>query len=284
MTFRRLVRHRDISLLIVGTCLLAYILGCAPAGTGGGVGSATDEAASAIAPPDGRSYGNEAVNVRLDAAAPTRSASQTQSATQIQPGEELWVIVEPENRSGQNEDIPGCGALMAQLANEPERVPIPLKHTDVQGRIQSYVASVEVTQQFQNPYDSKIEAVYVFPLPQNAAVNDFIMTVGERKIRGIIREREQAEQIYKAARSQGYVASLLTQERPNIFTQKVANIEPGHQIDINIQYFHTLQYDDGHYEFTFPMVVGPRFNPPCSTDGIGAVARGKTGTSGQMRG
>jgi Ca-activated chloride channel family protein len=138
-----------------------------------------------------------------------------------------------------------------------------------------------VTQQFHNPYSSKIEAVYVFPLPENAAVNEFVMTVGERKIRGIIREREQAEKIYNEARSQGHVASLLTEERPNIFTQKVANIEPGKQIDINIRYFNTLRYDDGAYEFVFPMVVGPRYNPPATTDGIGSVARGAHNASGQ---
>jgi Ca-activated chloride channel family protein len=123
--------------------------------------------------------------------------------------------------------------------------------------------------------------VYVFPLPENAAVNEFIMVIGERRIRGIIRERQEAERIYVEARSQGYVASLLTQERPNIFTQKVANIEPGKAIDVHIKYFNTLAYADGWYEFTFPMVVGPRFNPPCSTDGVGAVGRGHAGLSGQ---
>ena len=140
---------------------------------------------------------------------------------------------------------------------------------------------MDVTQQFYNPYDGKIEALYVFPLPHNAAVNEFLMTVGERKIRGIIRERQEAEKIYREAKGQGYVASLLTQERPNIFTQAVANIEPGKRIDINIKYFNTLSYSDGWYEFVFPMVVGPRFNPPGTTDGIGAVAREGRGASGQ---
>ena len=147
--------------------------------------------------------------------------------------------------------------------------------------IAAYIATVEVAQQYHNPYSEKIEAVYVFPLPENAAVNEFLMTIGDRRIRGIIREREEAEQVYQEARRQGYVASLLTQERPNVFTQSVANIEPGHRIDINIKYFHTLAYDDGWYEFVFPMVVGPRFNPPGMTTGIGAVARGKAGASGQ---
>jgi len=92
---------------------------------------------------------------------------------------------------------------------------------------------------------------------------------------------KRAERIYKEARRQGHVASLLTQERPNIFTQKVANIEPGEQIDVNIKYFNTLAYVDGWYEFVFPMVVGPRFNPPGYAEGVGAVGRGKAGISGQ---
>ena len=203
---------------------------------------------------------------------------------ELMPGEELWVIArgtDPAAQTQAADERPGCGALMARLPNVEKEVPVPLKHTSVVANIDGYIATVDVTQQFQNPYDSKIEAVYVFPLPDNAAVNEFVMTVGDRKIRGIIREREQAEQIYAEARAQGHVASLLTEERPNVFTQKVANIEPGKQIDINIRYFNTLQYDDGAYEFVFPMVVGPRYNPPATADGVGAVAHGAHGASGQ---
>ena len=196
--------------------------------------------------------------------------------------DELWVIARPETQAvPADEDTPGCGAMLAKLPKKEKKIPLPLKHTDVKGQISGYIATVDVTQQFHNPYDQKIEAVYVFPLPQNAAINEFIMTIGERRIRGIIRERKEAEEIYRQAKSQGYVASLLTQERPNIFTQKVANIEPNKKIDVNIKYFNTLAYVDGWYEFVFPMVVGPRFNPPGYTDGVGAVARGKNGISGQ---
>jgi Ca-activated chloride channel family protein len=211
-----------------------------------------------------------------------RIQSRIRTTYELMPGEELWVIARGLTAPAQPaEERPGCGALMAKLPDAEREVPVPLKHTSVVGNIDGYIATVDVTQQFHNPYASKIEAVYVFPLPENAAVNEFVMTVGDRKIRGIIREREQAEKIYNEARSQGHVASLLTEERPNIFTQKVANIEPGKQIDINIRYFNTLRYDDGAYEFVFPMVVGPRYNPPATTDGIGAVARGANGASGQ---
>jgi Ca-activated chloride channel family protein len=196
--------------------------------------------------------------------------------------DEIWVIAKAETQAAAtSEDTPGSGAMLAKLPEEEKEIPLPLRHTDVKGQISGYIATVDVTQQFHNPYDEKIEAVYVFPLPQNAAINEFIMTIGERRIRGIIRERKEAEKIYRQAKRQGYVASLLTQERPNIFTQKVANIEPSKQIDVKIKYFNTLAYVDGWYEFVFPMVVGPRFNPPGCTDGVGAVARGKTGISGQ---
>lgn len=195
--------------------------------------------------------------------------------------EELWIISRSISDNGsRSEDAPGSGTMMAKLSDAPTAIPLPLKHTDVKASISGYIATVEVTQQFHNPYDAKIEAVYVFPLPHNAAVNEFLMTIGERRIRGIIRERQEAEQIYQAAKSQGYVASLLTEERPNIFTQSVANIEPGKEIDVSIKYFHTLAYVDGWYEFVFPMVVGPRFNPPDTTNGVGAVARGQQGASG----
>jgi len=188
------------------------------------------------------------------------------------PAEEVWVI--SRTRSISNpfaRDIPGSGSMVVE--KDKIQVPMPLKHTAVKAAISGYIATVKVTQQFQNPYEEKIEAVYVFPLPENAAVNEFVMTIGERRIRGIIREREEAEKIYRKAKQQGYVASLLTQERPNIFTQSVANLEPGKAIDVTIQYFHTLACSDGWYEFVFPMVVGPRFNPPGTTDGVGAAPR-----------
>ena len=84
---------------------------------------------------------------------------------------------------------------------------------------------------------------------------------------------EEAEAIYRAARDQGYQASLLVQRRPNIFEQKVANIEPGKAIDVDITYFSTLAYRDGWYSFVFPTVVGPRFNPPGHPDPVQALPR-----------
>lgn len=194
--------------------------------------------------------------------------------------DELWILEQPsDRRPADPAGDPGTGCLV--VIDDGKEIAVPLEHTDVRARIDGYMASVEVRQTFQNPFHETIEAEYIFPLPHDAAVNDFIMTIGERRIRGIIREKEEARQIYERARDAGFVASLLEQERPNIFRQRVANIEPGHRIDVELHYFNCLPYRDGAFEFVFPMVVGPRFNPPGSVDPVGAVPRGtqQTGTS-----
>jgi Ca-activated chloride channel homolog len=137
----------------------------------------------------------------------------------------------------------------------------PLKHTDVKAEISGFLSRVVVTQEFENPFKDKIEAVYTFPLPHNAAVDDMTMEIGERIVRGHIKRREEARAVYQAARNAGQVASLLDQERANIFTQSVANISPGEKVTITISYVETLKYENGSYEFVFPMVVGPRYIP-----------------------
>lgn len=139
--------------------------------------------------------------------------------------------------------------------------PCPLKHTDVHVEISGQFTRVTVRQEFENPFDDKIEAVYTFPLSHRAAVDSMTMTFDDRVIVGEVHERSKARKIYEAARQQGHVASLLEQERPNIFTQSVANIEPGVEIAVEISYVELLQTKEGECTFTFPMVVGPRYIP-----------------------
>jgi len=106
-----------------------------------------------------------------------------------------------------------------------------------------------------------VEAVYTFPLGDRAAVDDFELSVGERTIRGEIRRRDEARQVYEQARDAGYQGALLEQERPNIFTQSVANLEPGKPITVRLRTVETLKYERGIYRLTFPLVVGPRYMP-----------------------
>lgn len=142
----------------------------------------------------------------------------------------------------------------------------PLRHTDVQVDIAGFIARVTLTQEFVNPFPKPIEAIYTFPMSDRAAVDRMTMTIGERVIKGVIKEREEARRIYEAARQAGKIASLLDQERPNIFTQSVANILPGETVHITISYVEYLKYEEGEYEFSFPMVVGPRYIPGTPTE------------------
>jgi len=161
--------------------------------------------------------------------------------------------------------MPEAGRLDA-LAPDGQLIgPCPLRHTDVQASVVGPFARVTLRQQYQNTYPTKIEAVYTFPLSHRGAVDRMTMTIvqpdGERVVVGEVRERSIARAMYEAAREQGYVASLLEQERPNIFTQSVANIEPGARVDIEISYVETLVAKDGRYAFEYPTVVGPRYIP-----------------------
>jgi Ca-activated chloride channel homolog len=175
----------------------------------------------------------------------------------------------PQTVSAQSENQITQGTLQAVDAAGKVKAVCPLKHTDVKAQISGFLSRVTVTQEFENPFKEKIEAVYTFPLPQNAAVDDMTMLVGDRTVRGKILRREEAQAVYEAAKNNGQTASLLEQERPNIFTQSVANILPGEQIKITISYVETLKYEDGSYEFVFPMVVGPRYVPGNATGAQG---------------
>jgi Ca-activated chloride channel family protein len=141
----------------------------------------------------------------------------------------------------------------------------PLKHTSVRAEISGFIARVTVAQEFENTLKEKIEAVYTFPLSADAAVDRMTLKVGERTVVGRVLRREQAQAVYEAARERGQVASLLDQERPNIFTQSVANIAPGERVTVEISYVEKLKYEGGTYEFSFPMTVGPRYVPGDAT-------------------
>ena len=172
------------------------------------------------------------------------------------------------------------GALRVKTENEI--VECPLKHTDVKAIISGFIARVTVTQTFENPYDEKIEAVYVFPLPHTAAVDDMTMVIGERRVVGLIKRRDEARAMYERAINQGATASLLEQERPNIFTQSVGNIKPGKEIRIEISYVDVLNYDMGTYEFHFPMVVGPRYIPGAPISKKPKLPKELTGKVGEV--
>ena len=159
-------------------------------------------------------------------------------------------------------DMMKSGGLL--FKSESEYQVAPLLHTEVQISISGMIARAKVKQSFRNPTREWKEGVYVFPLPEDAAVDHMRMLIGERIIEGQIKEKAIAKKQYKAARKAGKKASLVEQERPNIFTTSVANIGPQETIVIEIEYQQVLKYDLGGFSLRFPTVVAPRYIPGTS--------------------
>jgi Ca-activated chloride channel family protein len=156
----------------------------------------------------------------------------------------------------QTDPLPG-GTLEAEMDGRP--VQLPLLRTDMAARILGDLATVKLTQTFQNPYPRPLNARYIFPLPAEAAVHAMRLWTGDFVIEGQIREVRQAKAEFEQAKKQGKQAALVTQHRPNVFTQEVANLMPGASVKVELHYAHAVPKLDGRYEFTFPMVVGPRY-------------------------
>ncbi|SDT20130.1 marine proteobacterial sortase target protein [Bradyrhizobium canariense] len=132
---------------------------------------------------------------------------------------------------------------------------------DVDLTVSGPTIRARVTQVFRNPTQDWVEATYVYPLPEGGAVDTLKMVVGDRVIVGDIRERQQARVIYEQARSNGQKAALTEQERPNIFTNSVANIGPGETVLIQIEYQEPVHQSGNEFSLRVPLVIGPRYNP-----------------------
>lgn len=142
-----------------------------------------------------------------------------------------------------------------------ELTPGPVLETDVQITVTGLLARAVVRQRFSNPGDAWAEGIYVFPLPDDAAVDHMRIYTEARVIEGQIREKQEARETYERAKQEGRRASLVEQERPNVFTTFVANIRPGSEVSVEIEYQQSVQLDQGEFSVRFPMVVGPRYIP-----------------------
>ena len=140
----------------------------------------------------------------------------------------------------------------------PERM-VVLESTGARVRIAGVIANVDITQVYKNTGTHPLEAIYVFPASTRAALYRMKMTIGERVIEARIEERAKAREDYEQARDNGMNASLLEQERPNVFSMHVANIMPGHIIKVEMSYAELLIPEAGVYAFVYPTVVGPRY-------------------------
>src|SRR5437588_9297331 len=180
------------------------------------------------------------------------------------------IAIQPQSASAGQ---PASGNSQLQIIAKDGKVTgfVPLKHTGIKTEISGFVARIVVTQEFENVLPDAVEAIYVFPLPHDSAVDGMTMKVGEREIQAVIKEREEARKIFDAARAAGHTAALLDQERPNIFTQSVTNIPPNGKVEITLSVLELLKYEAGTYEFVFPTVVGPRYIPGNPTGPTGQI-------------
>lgn len=147
-----------------------------------------------------------------------------------------------------------------QVAGKEGVEQFPLLGTKVHVNIAGVVAYVEFIQTYKNEGNKTIEAMYVFPLGAHAAINRMQMKIADRVITAKIEEKETAKNIYETAKNAGQIASLLRQQRPNVFQMNVANIMPGDMIEVTVHYTELIVPQNSTYEFVFPTVVGPRYN------------------------
>lgn len=157
------------------------------------------------------------------------------------------------------------GSLLFKTQTAGKYIKAPTVSTDVKMKVAGPIIRTTLSQTFKNQSDDFVEGVYVFPLPDKAAVDRLRIVVGGRFIEGQIKEKKQAKQIYEKAKREGKKASLVEQERPNIFTASVANIGPHETVSIQIEYQDSADIKNGVASLVFPMTVAPRYSPPAET-------------------
>ncbi len=171
-----------------------------------------------------------------------------------------------QSRSQPNGTEEQSGTLLLKSSQDADPVDALRVATSIRAKVTGNVARVYVTQTFTNPSSDWVEGLYVFPLPAGSAVDELIMHVGDRELRGEIKEKQAAREIYEHAKVAGQKASLTDQERPNMFSTQVANIAPQSTISIEIGYLETIPYRDARYILRLPLAITPRYNPQAGVD------------------
>lgn len=192
------------------------------------------------------------------------------AATNVMAGPSLALIKKADVRSG---------TLLFPSNEEGKYVQAPLVGTDIDVTVSGATARTRVTQHFYNPTSGWVEGVYVFPLPESSAVDSLKMVIGKRVIVGDIKEKQKAKEIYEAAKAEGKKAALMEQERPNVFTNSVANIGPGETVVVQMEYQQTVPQSNNQFSLRVPLVVAPRYNPAPVVQTVGLDNRGWAQTS-----
>ena len=178
----------------------------------------------------------------LLAPAPTRAAA-------VEP------VLEPDLNGLQS------GHMLLQDQGTGQYIPAIIQSSKVHFDISGMVATVTLEQSFRNDTDRWLEGVYAFPLADNAAVRYLEMVIGERRIIGKVREKAAARKVYEAAKKAGKKASLVEQQRPNLFTNSVANIGPGEEVTVRMEYVQEVRFAADSFSLRFPATITPRYMP-----------------------
>jgi Ca-activated chloride channel homolog len=170
-------------------------------------------------------------------------------------------IIDPTLATAPAREDAGLGTLRTERGN------LPLESLELRARITGLLGHTELVQGFHNPFDVPLEATYVFPLPDRAAVTGMRMAADDRVIEAALKERGEARAAYDQAIAAGQRASIAEQERPDVFTMRVGNILPGERVTVTLTLAGSLPYEDGEATFRFPLVVAPRYIPGTPLDG-----------------
>jgi Ca-activated chloride channel homolog len=178
----------------------------------------------------------------------------------------VWSVASPQSRAQSDVTEEQAGTLLLKSSQDADPIDALRVATSIRAKVTGNVARVYVTQTFTNPSSDWVEGLYVFPLPAGSAVDELIMHVGDRELRGEIKEKQAAHETYEHAKVAGQRASLTDQERPNMFSTQVANIAPQSSIAIEIGYLETIPYRDSRYTLHLPLAIIPRYNPQAGVD------------------
>lgn len=176
-----------------------------------------------------------------------------------------YVPVVRAEESTENEDKTNSPYFYVE-SQEPGVDSFPLKSTDVNVSIQGIIADTYVVQTYANEGSKPINASYIFPASTKVTVHGMQMQIGNQTVTAVIKEKEEAKQEFETAKSEGKSASMLSEERANVFTMDVANIMPGDEVRIELHYTELIMPTEGVYQFVYPTVVGPRYVSPALDD------------------
>ncbi|WP_323750541.1 marine proteobacterial sortase target protein [Marinobacter sp.] len=210
---------------------------------------------------------NPAIRADVYASRPLKRKLDARKRLRIVEGISLWLavlmmlFVHPLYAEAREADREDAGQLYLTNRDSAWQQPALILNSDFKVQVSGLLAQTQLTREFKNTSDRWQEGVFVFPLPEKATVYGLVMTVGERRLVGRLEPKAQARETYEKAKSSGQHATMVEQQRPNLFTSRIANIPPGETIQVEIQYQQPVSYRQGEFELRLPTTLTPRYIP-----------------------